>query len=76
MLGNIKAVDFSDLESAVPAFLTMIMMPLSYSIANGIGIGCISYVLIRIGTGKFEKKDLVITAIALLFVIKFVTISM
>jgi AGZA family xanthine/uracil permease-like MFS transporter len=76
MVGNIKAVDFSDIESAVPAFLTMIMMPLSYSIANGIGIGCISYVLIRIGTGKFNKKDLIITAIALLFVVKFVTISM
>lgn len=76
MLGNIKAVDFSDLESAVPAFLTMIMMPLSYSIANGIGIGCISYVLIRIFTRNFKKEDLVVTAIALLFVIKFVTISM
>lgn len=76
MLGNIRSVDFSDLESAVPAFLTMIMMPLSYSIANGIGIGCISYVLIRIGTGKFEKKDFIVTMIALLFVLKFVTISM
>lgn len=76
MVGNIKAVDFYDMESAVPAFLTMIMMPLSYSIANGIGIGCISYVLIRIGIGKFEKKDWIITLIALLFVLKFITISM
>ena len=64
------------MESAVPAFLTLIMMPLSYSIANGIGIGCISYILLRILSGHAEKKDWVVGAIAVLFVIKFVTISM
>ena len=76
MLRNIKDVDLSDMESAIPAFLTLIMMPLTYSIANGIGIGCIAYTIIRIGTAKFEKKDLVVAAIAILFIIKFVTISM
>ena len=76
MLGNIKEVDLNDMESAVPAFLTLIMMPLSYSIANGIGIGCISYILLRILSGHAEKKDWVVGAIAVLFVIKFVTISM
>lgn len=76
MLGNIKDVDLYDMESAVPAFLTLIMMPLSYSIANGIGIGCISYVLIRIFTGRVEKKDWVVALIAVLFLIKFLTISM
>ena len=76
MLGNIKDVDLNDMESAVPAFLTLIMMPLSYSIANGIGIGCISYILLRILSGHAEKKDWVVGAIAVLFIIKFVTISM
>jgi len=76
MLSNIKDVDLNDMESAIPAFLTLIMMPLTYSIANGIGIGCIAYTIIRIGTAKFEKKDLVVAAIAILFVVKFVTISM
>ena len=76
MLRNIKDVDLNDMESAIPAFLTLIMMPLTYSIANGIGIGCIAYTVIRIGSGKFEKKDLVVATIALLFVVKFVTISM
>ena len=76
LLGNIKNVDLSDMESAIPAFLTLIMMPLSYSIANGIGIGCIAYTLIRLFTGKFAKNDLMVTLIAILFVVKFATISM
>jgi AGZA family xanthine/uracil permease-like MFS transporter len=48
------------------------MMPLTYSIANGIGIGAIAYVLITLCTGKFTKKDIAVTIIALLFVCKFI----
>ena len=62
----------TDLQNAVPAFLTLVMMPLTYSIANGIGIGCISYVLIAACTGKFRKKDIAVTVIALLFLCKFI----
>ena len=72
MLKNFSKVDMEDMGSAVPAFLTLVMMPLTYSIANGIGIGAISYVLIRIFTGKYTKKDIAVTIIALLFVAKFV----
>ncbi len=72
MLKNFAKVDMEDMGSAVPAFLTLIMMPMTYSIANGIGIGSISYVLIRIFTGKYQKKDIAVTIIALLFVAKFV----
>ncbi len=72
MLKNFSKVDMNDLRSAVPAFLTLIMMPLSYSIANGIGIGCISYVIITLFTGNYKKKDVAVTIIALLFVCKFV----
>ena len=61
-----------DMRSAVPAFLTLIMMPLTYSIANGIGIGSIAYVLITILTGKYQKKDITVTLIALLFAAKFI----
>jgi len=76
MLNNIKEVDLYDMESAVPAFLTLIMMPLTYSIANGIGIGCIAYMLIRLLTGKFTKDDMVVSGIAMLFIIKFMCVSM
>ncbi len=72
MMKNFAKVDMNDMRSAVPAFLTFAMMPLTYSIANGIGIGSIAYTLITIFTGKYQKKDIAVTIIALLFVCKFV----
>lgn len=48
MMSQVKNIDFHDLRVAVPAFLTIIMMPLSYSITDGIGMGMISYVIINI----------------------------
>ncbi len=72
MLKNFSKVDMEDMRSAVPAFLTLIMMPLTYSIANGIGIGAIAYVLITLFTGKFKAKDIAVTIIAALFVCKFI----
>lgn len=76
MLGNFKKVDMTDMRSAAPAFLTLIMMPLTYSIANGIGIGAITYTLISLLTGKFEKKDFVAAVIGVLFCLKFIFITM
>lgn len=76
MLKSFGKVDMSDVASAVPAFLALIMMPLTYSIANGIGIGAISYVLISLFTGKYTKKDIVVTIIAILFVFKFLAVTM
>ena len=76
MLRSFGKVDMTDVRNAVPAFLALIMMPLTYSIANGIGIGAISYVLITLFTGNYKKKDIVITIIAMLFIFKFVTITM
>ncbi len=72
MMKNFAKVDMTDMRSAVPAFLTFAMMPLTYSIANGIGIGSISYVVITLLTGKYKAKDIPVTIIALLFVAKFV----
>lgn len=72
MLKNFSKVDMTDMRSAVPAFLTLVMMPLTYSIANGIGIGSIAYVLITLFTGKYSKKDIAVTVIALLFLAKFI----
>ena len=65
-----------DITSAVPAFLALLMMPLTYSIANGIGIGAIAYVILSLCTGKYQKKDVVITIIAALFVLKFIFVTM
>ena len=75
MLRNIKDVDLNDLSSAVPAFLTLILMPLTYSISNGIAVGAIAYVLIRLFTGKYTKKDIIVTVIALLFIFRFIFVN-
>ena len=72
MLKNFSKVDMEDMRSAVPAFLTLVMMPLTYSIANGIGIGAMAYVLITLFTGNFKKKDITVTIIAILFACKFI----
>ncbi len=54
MLGNITVIDFSDFAIAAPAFLTIIMMPLSYSIATGLAFGFSSYVLIQLFLGRIR----------------------
>ena len=76
MLKNFAKVDMSDITAAVPAFLALIMMPLTYSISNGIAIGAISYVLITLATGKYKKKDIVVTVIAVLFTLRFFLVTM
>ncbi len=76
MIKNFAKVDMDDMRSAVPAFLALIMMPLTYSISNGIGVGAIAYVLITLFTGNFKKKDIVVTVIAILFALKFALVYM
>ena len=76
MLKGFAKVDMDDMRSAVPAFLALVMMPLTYSISNGIGIGSIAYVIITLFTGNYKKKDIPVTVIAALFVLRFVTVTM
>ena len=76
MLKNFAKVDMNDARSAVPAFLALIMMPLTYSISNGIGIGCIAYLLITLVSGEYKKRDIPVTIIALLFILRFCMITM
>lgn len=76
MMKNFKDVDMSEARNAVPAFLALICMPLTYSISNGIGVGAIAYTLITLFTGKYTKKDIAITVVAILFVLKFCMVTM
>ena len=75
MLKGFAKVDMEDISSAIPAFLTLIMMPLTYSISNGIAIGAASYVLITLLTGKYKKKDITVTIITILFALRFVLVA-
>ena len=75
MLKNFAKVDMSDITAAVPAFLALIIMPLTYSISNGIAVGAIAYTLITIAKGKFTKKDIVVSIISVLFILRFCLVT-
>lgn len=72
MVSSILEIDFSDLTEAVPAYLTMIAMPFMYSIAEGIAIGVISYVLINVICGKAKKNTVLMYILTVLFICKYV----
>ena len=76
MLKGFSKVDMDDIASAVPAFLALIMMPLTYSISNGIAVGAIAYVIITAVMGKYTKKDIPVTVIAVLFALRFFLVTM
>ncbi|MBM7870369.1 AGZA family xanthine/uracil permease-like MFS transporter [Clostridium pascui] len=71
MLSPIKEIDLEDFSEAIPAFLTIIIMPLSYSISDGIVFGIVSYVLIKVLTGKYKDVTITTYIVAALFVLKF-----
>ena len=72
MMAQIVSIDFSDFSVLLPVFLTITVMPLSYSIANGIGAGFISWVLIRSFSGKAREISPLLWIVAAGFLIYFV----
>lgn len=70
MMASVKDIDFGDISEGLPAFLTIIMMPFAYSIGVGIEWGLISYVLIKVLTGKYRDVSSVMYFLALIFVLK------
>ena len=72
MMSPIKEIDFNDYTEALPAFLTMVMMPLSYSIADGIIFGVVSYVAIKLLAGRHKEVPLLAYILAGIFIAKFV----
>lgn len=71
MMRNVKDINFSDITESIPAFLTIAMMPLSYSIGNGFGFGFISYCLIKTFTGHVKEISPVMWLISIMFVVSF-----
>jgi AGZA family xanthine/uracil permease-like MFS transporter len=68
MMSQIRRIDFSDYEIAIPAFLTMVIMPFTYSITNGMGAGFISYVVIKAVRGRAREVHPLLWLVAALFV--------
>lgn len=76
LLSAIKEMEFDDITDAIPAYLAMFTMPLTYSIANGIAIGLISYTLIKIFTGKIKEVHILTIILSALFVLRYFMISL
>ncbi len=72
MFKNIKAIDFSDFSESIPAFLTIILMPLTYSISIGLSFGFISYVILKSVAGKYKEVSVLMWIIAALSVLNLV----
>ena len=74
MMEPIKNIPFDDFSESIPAFVCLIMMPLTYSISNGILLGMIAYVLMNLITGKRKKVTPAMAILAVLFILKFIFI--
>lgn len=72
MMRGIGQIDFYDFEEAAPAFLTFLLMPLTFSIATGLAFGFISYVLIKLLLGKIRQCDLFLIAAAVFSIISLI----
>ncbi|MER2091298.1 MAG: NCS2 family permease [Saccharopolyspora rectivirgula] len=71
MLSQIRQIDLSDFTVALPAFLTITVMPFTYSIANGIGAGFISYVVLKTATGKVREVHPLMWVVSVAFLVYF-----
>jgi AGZA family xanthine/uracil permease-like MFS transporter len=71
MMQQVKGIDWDDLEIAIPAFLTIVLMPFTYSITVGIGAGFLSYTLIKVVRGKAAEVHALLWVISALFVLYF-----
>ena len=72
MMAPIRNIEWDDYSEAIPAFITAVMMPLAYSIAHGILLGMISYVVINACTGKFKKISPTMWVLAVLFILRYI----
>ncbi|MGL4771984.1 MAG: NCS2 family permease [Clostridium sp.] len=71
MIEPIKEIELDDFTEAIPAFLTIIMMPFAYSISDGIVFGVISYIILKLATGKVKDISFTTVLIGVVFVLKF-----
>lgn len=72
MLATITEIRWTEPLVAVPAFLTLILIPLTYSIANGLGFGIIAWAVLHLATGRLRKQDWLLYVLAALFLARFV----
>ena len=74
MMSPVAKIDWEDYSESIPAFITVLMMPVAYSISDGILLGVISYVLLNASAGKFKKISVTMWILAALFICKYIFI--
>ncbi len=72
MLATITEIRWTDPLVAVPSFLTLVLIPLTYSIANGLGFGIIAWAVLHLVTGRFRRQDWLLYILAALFLARFI----
>ncbi|HPE95881.1 MAG TPA: NCS2 family permease, partial [Bacillota bacterium] len=72
MMRGVKDIDWNDIEVAIPAFLTITIMPFGYSISDGIGFGFISYTIIKMCRGKFKEVPILMYIVSALFIAMYI----
>src|SRR5580658_4374622 len=75
MTQSISHIDWSEFSEAVPAFITMLATPLTFSIATGISLGLIAYTVVKIAAGKFREITLLIWILTALFILRYVYLA-
>ena len=74
MLSGMRDLDWEDASELVPALLTIVAIPLTFSIADGIAVGFITYVSLKLATGKFSGISMGVWFLALIFLARFIFI--
>ena len=75
MLSPILKINLEDFSESIPAFLAIIMMPLSYSIAEGIVFGVVTYVFLKIISMKFKDLNIILIILTVLFILRYILIA-
>ena len=72
MITSVVQINFEDMTEALPAFLTIVMMPFAFSIAQGIVFGMLSFVILKALSGQFKRISIAMWVIFVLFIVKMV----
>jgi AGZA family xanthine/uracil permease-like MFS transporter len=75
MAGVVAEIDWNDAEVGVPAFLTMMTIPLTFSIANGLAFGFTAFTLMKVARGKFRQVNWLMYLLTALFLARFVYLA-
>jgi AGZA family xanthine/uracil permease-like MFS transporter len=75
MAGTLAEIDWADVRTAIPAFLTVIIIPLTYSIANGLAFGIISFAALKLVGGQARRGDWLLYGLAALSIVRFIYLA-